>query len=90
MIGLEFLEGGRLDETIVHLEKYLGVEETKKGDVGACLGRLAEAYRSAGRMEEARRAYRRGIESAIAHQHADLRNELASALRALESETGLG
>ncbi|MFQ5913581.1 MAG: hypothetical protein ACE5JS_10395 [Nitrospinota bacterium] len=88
MIGLEYLEGGRFEEGIVHLEKYLEVEENAKGDVGACLGRLAEAYRETGRIEESIQAYRRGIQSAVEHQHADLRNELTAARQALQAGSG--
>jgi cytochrome c-type biogenesis protein CcmH/NrfG len=88
MIGLEYLEQGQSLEAATHLEKYLEVEEAKKGDVGACLGQLAEAYCEMGRVEEALQAYRRGIQSAIEHQHADLRNELTEAMQGLQGETG--
>lgn len=88
MIGLEYLETGRHAEAAPHLERYLQVEEAARGDVGACLGRLAEAYRETGRIEEALQAYHRGLLSAALHHHADLRRELAEAMKALEAETG--
>ena len=90
MIGLEYMEGGRIDDAVSSLERYLEVEEANQGDAGACLGRLAEAYRETGRTEDAVQAYRRGIQSAVQHNHADLRNELTAAMQALQEDTGQG
>jgi cytochrome c-type biogenesis protein CcmH/NrfG len=87
MIGLEHLESGRVDDAVLSLERYLEVEEANQGDAGACLGRLAEAYRQAGRTEDAVQAYRRGIRSAVQHNHADLRNELTAAMQAIQEDT---
>jgi predicted Zn-dependent protease len=86
MLGLEYLDHGDPQQAAVHLEKYLAIEEARNGDVGSCLGRLAEAYREMGRIQEALQACRRGIESAIRHRHADLRNELTEAMQALQAE----
>ncbi len=86
MLGLEYFESAQYDEAVAELEKYLETEEARGGDVGSCLGRLAEAYEKIGRSEDAVQAYRRGIMNAVHHKHADLRNELTATLQALQGE----
>lgn len=86
MIGLEYLESAQYDEAVAAFERYLETEEARDGDIGSCLGRLAEAYERMGRSEDAIQAYRRGIMNAVHHKHADLRNELTVSLQALQRE----
>lgn len=61
------------EEAATHLRAYLGLEHDDEGagwrDYGTCLARL-------GRTDEAREAYRRGIEAARAHDHADLADDI--------------
>jgi Tfp pilus assembly protein PilF len=86
MLGLEYLKVENYWEAVTELEKYLEIEETKEGDVGSCLGKLAEAYERTGRPDEASLVYQRAILNATFHKHADLRNELSASLQALRKD----
>ncbi len=86
MLGLEYLKAENYVEAVTELEKYLETEEAQEGDVGSCLGKLAEAYERTGRPEEASRVYQRAILNATFHKHADLRNELSASLQALRKD----
>ena len=48
MIGLEYLESAQYDEAVAAFERYLETEEARDGDIGSCLGRLAEGYERMG------------------------------------------
>lgn len=64
-LALEYLNGGRTEDGVRLLRAYL--DETD--DEGNAWGRLGEALRDLGREDEARGAYRRGIEAAERHGH---------------------
>lgn len=61
----ELLKAGRFDEAISALRDYLD----RADDEGAAYGMLARALEQVGRRDEARQAYERGIEVAMAHGH---------------------
>lgn len=75
-LAIEYLKADRLGEGIEHLEAYLHSTD----DEGNAWGRLGEALRKAGRDDDARDAYRRGIEAAGRHGHPTLAEELQSIL----------
>ena len=54
------------------------------GDDGAAYKSLGSSLERLGRNDEARDAYRRGIDSALAHNHAGLASELEELLGDLE------
>ena len=59
-----------------HLHAYLALAE----DEGNAYGRLGQALRRLGREEEARDAYRRGIEAATRHGHPTMAEEFEEEL----------
>lgn len=78
MFGLanEYLKADKTREAIVLLEKYL----LKADDEGAAYGMLGNAYNAVGDPENARAAYGRGIEAALAHGHPSMAEEFRSVL----------
>lgn len=64
-LALEYEKAGRRDDAVRELQAYLSVSE----DQGNAWGRLGSLLRDVGREEEAREAYRRGIEAARHHGH---------------------
>jgi Flp pilus assembly protein TadD len=58
------------------LERYLELTE----DEGNAWGRLGAALRHTGREEEAREAYRHGVEAARRHQHPSMAEEFEEVL----------
>jgi Flp pilus assembly protein TadD len=83
MLGTEYMNQGEFLQAIHHFQAYLSRE---KGDVGACYGQLAAAYRGMGDVKAAEAAYRQGIQSALLHHHKDLARELTEGLRQLREE----
>ncbi len=79
-LALEHLGAGRTGEGVAELRRYLEIAE----DEGNGWGRLGAALVELGREEEAREAYRKGIEAARAHGHPTMAEELAEELRELE------
>ena len=77
-LALEYLKEQRLEEGVFVLRRYLGLAP----DQGNGWGRLGFALRELGREEEAREAFRQGIQAAERHGHpgmaADLRGQLES------------
>lgn len=65
-------------------EHYDAYARMSSGDVGSALKNLGLCYERLGRSTDAAEAYRRGIESAIAHNHDGLASELRFLLDALE------
>jgi predicted Zn-dependent protease len=61
----EYLKAEQYEEAIAALKDYL----QRADDEGAAYGMLARAYEKVGKRDEAREAYRRGIEVAEAHHH---------------------
>ena len=78
-LALEFERLGRWEEVVGELGAYL--ERTT--DEGNAYGRLARALLHLGREEEARDAYRRGIEAAHRHGHPTMAMEFEEALEEL-------
>lgn len=61
----EYLKAEQYDEAITELNEYLN----RADDEGAAYGMLARAYLKAGRPDDARRAYKRGVDVAASHGH---------------------
>lgn len=86
-LALEYLQAGRTDEGVELLEEYLETSD----DEGNGWGRLASVYLEQDRYDEAREAYRKGIEAARRHGHPTMAQEFESALSELEGpEDGVG
>lgn len=77
---MELLNQGRVREGAQALEDYLALAP----DQGNAWGRLGAARADLGEVEEARKAYLRGIEEATRHGHEALVEEFEEALRGLE------
>lgn len=75
----EALKAGLWEEARAHLETYLAGYD----DEGNGYGRLAAALESLGRVDEARGALRKGIESAQRFGHAGMAAELEERLESL-------
>src|SRR5215210_1372727 len=74
----EYLKEERYEEAIAALNDYL----QRADDEGAAFGMLARALESVGRREEAREAYRRGIEAARLHGHPSMAEDYRMTLEA--------
>jgi Flp pilus assembly protein TadD len=70
-LALEYLKQDRLEEAVEQLRAYLDMTD----DEGNAWGRLGEALRRLGRADEARDAFRRGIEAAESHGHPTMAEE---------------
>lgn len=79
-LALEYLNAGRLEDAVRELQAYLAASE----DEGNAWGRLGAALRELGRDEEARDAYRRGIDSAYRHGHPTMAEEFEEILEGWE------
>ena len=75
-LALEYERAGRWAEAAEELRRYLGMT----ADEGNAYGRLARALRRLGRDEEAREAYRQGIEAAYRHNHPTMAGEFEDEL----------
>jgi Flp pilus assembly protein TadD len=64
-LALEYEKEGRWEEVVEQLRRYLAGME----DEGNAWGRLGAALHQLGRDDEARDAYRRGIDAAHRHNH---------------------
>ena len=72
----EFEKNERWNDVVEHLSRYLQVAD----DEGNAWGRLGYALRATGRSDEAREAYRRGVEVAQAHGHPSMAAEFEAIL----------
>lgn len=79
-LALEVLKQGGTEEGIDLLREYLAEAD----DEGNGWGRLGAALRDAGRPDEARRAYRKGIEAARRHGHPTMADEFRGVLEEWE------
>jgi predicted Zn-dependent protease len=61
----EYVKAGQHEEAVGALREYL----RRADDEGAAYGMLARALEKLDQREEARAAYERGIEAALAHGH---------------------
>jgi E3 SUMO-protein ligase RanBP2 len=75
-LALEYLSAGDTEEGVRELQAYLAASE----DEGNAWGRLGAALRQLGREEEAKDAYRRGIEAAERHGHPTMAEEFIEVL----------
>ena len=78
-LALEYERLGRWEEVVEELKRYLEIAN----DEGNAYGRLAQALLHLGREEEAREAYRQGIEAAYRHGHPTMAAEFEEALEDL-------
>lgn len=79
-LALEYLREGRKEEGARELRRYLELSD----DEGNAWGRLGAVLAELGRENEAREAYRTGIEAANRHGHPTMAAELEEALLELE------
>ena len=79
-LALELERLGRWEEVVHHLREYL----TATKDEGNAYGRLARALLKLDRPDEARAAYRQGIEAANRHGHPTMAMELEEELEGME------
>ena len=77
-LALEYLTADRLEEGVRELRRYLDSTE----DEGNAWGRLGAALQEMGRDDEAREAYRKGIEQARRHGHPTMAQEFEEILDA--------
>lgn len=77
-LAVEYLAAGRTEEGVRELRHYLEASD----DEGNAWGRLAEVLRQQGRDEEAKDAYRRGIDAANRHGHPTMAEEFEEILEA--------
>lgn len=79
-LAVEYLNAGAVDEGISALRSYLEGHD----DEGNAWGRLADALREEGRVDEAREAWEKGIEAAERHGHPTMSDEFREALADLD------
>lgn len=75
-LALEFLKAERLEDGVEQLQAYLAQTD----DEGNAWGRLADALRRLGRTEEARAAWKEGVEAANRHGHPSMAEEFEEIL----------
>ena len=75
-LALEYDMAGRTQDAVRELRAYLDQSE----DEGNAWGRLGSLLSRLGREDEAREAYRRGVEQAKKHDHPTMAAELEAAL----------
>jgi tetratricopeptide (TPR) repeat protein len=75
-LALEYERLERWEDVVVHLREYLALSD----DQGNAYGRLARALSHLGHAEEARTAYREGIQAANRHGHPSMAAELEEEL----------
>jgi len=75
-LALEYERAGRWEEMVAELRAYLA----RTDDEGNAYGRLGHALRELGRDDEAREAYRQGIEAASRHSHPTMAMEFEEVL----------
>ena len=79
MLGLEYFKVQMYTEAAATLRHYL----TLVDDEGAVYRTLAHSLERLGRTDEAREAYRRGLDAATRHRHQPMIEEYTQALRDL-------
>jgi len=83
-LALEYLAAGRLEEGVRELRAYLGASD----DEGNAWGRLGAALSELGREDEAREAYRLGVEAAYRHGHPTMAGEFEEVLKDWDGQRG--
>jgi len=80
-LALEYLRAGRRQDGVRELRAYLAASD----DEGNAWGRLAAVLQEMGEREQAKEAYRRGIEAAYQYGHPTMAEEFERALEELGS-----
>jgi Flp pilus assembly protein TadD len=75
----EYEKNAQWPEVVEQLSRYLQIAE----DEGNAWGRLGHALRETGRVDEARSAYRKGVEVARQHGHPSMAAEFEEILKEL-------
>jgi Flp pilus assembly protein TadD len=75
-LALEYEKAERWDDVVATLRDYLA----RANDEGNAWGRLGAALRRLGRDDEAREAYRTGIDAAYRHGHPTMAGEFEDLL----------
>lgn len=75
-LALEYANAGRAADAVRELRTYLAATD----DEGNAWGRLGALLRGTGADDEAREAYRRGIEAAYRHDHPTMAGEFEQVL----------
>ena len=79
-LALEYERLGEWEEVVTHLQAYLA----RARDQGNAYGRLGHALLQLDRVEEAREAYRAGINAAYQHAHPSMAQEFEELLEELD------
>ena len=79
-LALELEKLGEWEQVVSELQAYLALTD----DEGNAWGRLGNALRQLGRDEEAKDAYRKGIEAAYRHGHPSMAAEFEEILEEWE------
>ena len=80
-LALEYLRAGRRQDGVRELRAYLAASD----DEGNAWGRLAAVLHEMGEHEEAKDAYRQGIDAAYEHGHPTMAEEFEQTLAGLDS-----
>ncbi len=72
------------EETVEELKAYLSL----KADEGAAYRILGESLLKLGKKEEAREAYKKGIEAALKHNHPGMAEEFQETLAFIDEGEG--
>jgi len=75
-LALEYEKLGEWEQVVRELQEYLALAE----DEGNAWGRLGNALRELGRDDEAKDAYRKGIDAAYRHGHPSMAAEFEEIL----------
>lgn len=75
-LALEHERAGAWDDAVRELRAYLALTD----DQGNAWGRLGKALRELGRDDEAKEAYRTGVEAAYRHGHPSMAGEFEQVL----------
>jgi len=85
-LATEYEKTGDLERVVALLTDYLALTD----DQGNAWGRLGNALRRLGRLEEARSAWARGIEAARRHGHPSMAEEFEESMAELEGDRAGG
>jgi predicted Zn-dependent protease len=75
-LAKEYEKVGQTEDMIDALERYLAISD----DEGNAYGMLARAYEKAGRRDQAKESYQRGIDAAAKHGHPSMSEEYRAIL----------